>query len=101
MDHRKEAYSLSVMAGDRFSDQEEGLVAEKFYQMAFDWDNSSEELYMKHLKNLESQGKSMEGVKATVTRIFETSVKTGDIDLGKKQIGLILDLISAKFKQQD
>ena len=47
----------------------------------------------------EKLGKSMEGVKATVTRIFETSVKTGDIELGKKQIGLIVDLVATQFNQ--
>ena len=50
------------------------------------------------MKIYEKLGKSMEGVKATVTRIFETSVKTGDIELGKKQIGLIVDLVANKLK---
>ena len=57
-------------------------------------DNLNNELFDKLLKIYGKLGKSMEGVKATVTRIFETSVKTGDIELGKKQIGLIVDLVA-------
>ena len=102
---RKEAFNLAVSAGDHFSikkGHEDFPQAEKFYQLAKDWcpeedKAGSEGLYDKLLKILGAQGKSMEAIRQAVKHILETSVKTGDVELGQKQLLTIVDLAEQKF----
>ena len=85
---KKEAFNLAVSAGDHFTLTDENLeAAEKFYRLAQQWcpeedRKGSEGLYDKLLKILGAQGKSMEAIRQAVKHILETSVKTGDVDLG-------------------
>ena len=44
------------------------------------------------------QGKHLEAVKLVVNHIFDTSVQRKDVEMGKKQIFLILDLVEDKIK---
>ena len=72
--------------------------------MAFTWDNSSEEIYSKLYNVLGKQGKAIEGIRATLTRILETNLQTGDSQLIKEgekfsdRLHLMVDLLDTKFK---
>ena len=46
--------------------------------MGFSWDNTSEECYSKLSRVLSKQGKTIEGIRATVTRILETNFSSED-----------------------
>ena len=58
--HKKDAFDLAVTVGNHFDAQKKNYsAAEGFYNMAFKWDKTSEELYNKLLRILGAQGKSM------------------------------------------
>ena len=46
--------------------------------MALDWDGKNEEVYTKLLKTLSKQGKNFVTIRATVARILETNMTTGE-----------------------
>jgi len=79
-----EAINFATFLGDHYESQEDSSAAEVFFQFAFDLDKNNEELYAKLFKSRVKQGKTIQGVRATVTRIFETSLATKNVDLGKK-----------------
>ena len=72
--------------------------AKAFYETAFSWNNKDEVLYNKLLRILGAQGKSMQAIRKAVKHILETSFKSGDAELGEKQLLLIVDLAEQKFK---
>ena len=49
---KDDAFALAVTVGDHFDDKKNYSAAEKFYNMAFKWDKTSEELYNKLLRIL-------------------------------------------------
>ena len=97
VNQKQEAISFATFLGDHYESKDDSSAAEVFFQFAFDLDKNNEELYAKLFKILLKQGKTIQGVRATVTRIFETSVATKNVALGKKQIGLIVDLLEKKY----
>jgi hypothetical protein len=75
--------------------------------MGFSWDNTSEECYSKLSRVLSKQGKTIEGIRATMARILETNLTTGegsawkDKDILKQRLNLMIDLLEDKFQYME
>ena len=68
-DQQEEALKLAAQAGDHY----EGVVkfeqASDFYQLAFNWDQNNEDMFIKLFKVLGKQGKTIKSMRAIMDRI--------------------------------
>ena len=68
-DQQGEALKLASNAGDHYEGVGKLQQASDFYQLAFNWDQNNEDMFIKLFKVLGKQGKTIKSMRAIMDRI--------------------------------